>query len=454
MLYYLDEKENLKKADQLHIWHPFTQMKEWMESEPILIVEGKDCFIKDINGRWYLDGVSSIWVNLFGHRRKEIDDALKSQIDLIAHSTLLGLGNIPSIYLAQRLVRILPPGLTKIFYSDNGSTSVEVALKMVFQYWFHRGEHSRVKFVSLKNAYHGDTLGAVSVGGIDIFHSIYRPLLFNTLKAPSPYCYRCEFDLEYPGCGFLCLEKTEEIVKSNKHEIAGFIIEPLVQAAGGIIVSPDGYLRQIGEICKRYNIPLIADEVATGFGRTGKMFAVEHEGVIPDVICLSKGITGGYLPLGVTATTQEIFDAFLGRFEDLKTFFHGHSYTGNQLACSAGIAVLDIFEKDDILTRIKPKIKLFEDRLLKMKEIRHVGDVRFKGLIGGIELVRDKKTHEPYEYGEKMGWKVSYIAREKGVFIRPLGNVVVLWPPLSISLENLEMFLDIIESSIKIATED
>ncbi len=448
-----EEKDNLKRIDQSYIWHPFTQMKEWMESEPTIIVEGKDCFIKDINGRWYLDGVSSIWVNLFGHRRKEIDDAIKSQLDMIAHSTLLGLGNLPSILLAERLLKVLPVGLTKIFYSDNGSTSVEVAIKMVFQYWIHMEEKKRVKFVSLKNAYHGDTLGAVSVGGIDIFHSVFGPLLFQTIKVPSPYCYRCEFDLQYPHCGFMCLEKTEEVVKAHKDEIAGFIIEPLVQAAGGIIVSPTGYLKGVSDICRRYGIPLIVDEVATGFGRTGKMFAVEHEDVIPDVMCLSKGITGGYLPLAVTVTKEEIFNAFLGRFEDLKTFFHGHSYTGNQLACSAAIKVLEIFEKDDVLNQLKPKIEFFKEKLFKMKVLRHVGDVRTIGLIGGVELVRNKDTKEPYEYREKMGWKVSYIAREKGVFIRPLGNVVVLWPPLSISIENLEVFLDIIEDSIKTATE-
>ncbi len=453
MVQYFDEKDSLKRIDQTHVWHPFTQMKEWIESEPVIIVEGRDCFIKDINGRWYLDGVSSIWVNLFGHRRKEIDDAIRSQLDMIAHSTLLGLSNVPSIVLAQRLLRILPQGLTKIFYSDNGSTSVEVALKMVFQYWVHMGEKRRVKFVSLKNAYHGDTLGAVSVGGIDIFHGVFGPLLFDTIRVPSPYCYRCEFGLEYPQCGFLCLEKTEETIRLYKDEIAGFIIEPLVQAAGGIIVSPSGYLKGVSDICRRYGIPLIADEVATGFGRTGRMFAVEHEDVIPDVMCLSKGITGGYLPLAVTVTGEKIFNAYLGRFEDLKTFFHGHSYTGNQLACSAAIKVLEIFEKDDVLNQLKPKIEFFKNRLLRMKELRHVGDVRFTGLIGGIELVKNKDTKEPYEYREKMGWRVSYIARDKGVFIRPLGNVVVLWPPLSISLENLELFLDIIEESIKIATE-
>lgn len=458
----LEENRYLEDLDRQYIWHPFTQMKEWVRERPIIISEGRGCFIKDIYGRWYLDGVSSLWVNIHGHRRKEIDEAVKEQIERISHSTMLGLSNVPAIKLAERLVRIInssliPPGrghasLNKVFYSDNGSTAVEVALKMVFQYWVHRGMKGKERFLCLKNAYHGDTLGAVSVGGVDIFHKTFEPLLFKTFKAPSPYCYRCELSLSYPDCSLACLDEMERVLKEHSEEIAGLIIEPIVQAAGGMIVSPPGYLKGVRELCTRYNVLMIADEIATGFGRTGRMFACEHEDVVPDIICLSKGITGGYLPLAVTIATEDIYNAFLGEFGELKTFFHGHSYTGNPLACAAALACLDIFEKEKTLEKMKPKVELLETHLSEIAEIGHVGNVRNKGLIAGIELVRDKETKEPYPWEDKMGWKVAYYAREKGVIIRPLGNVVVIMPPLSISIENLEQLMRVIREAIEAVT--
>lgn len=452
----LDEKRQLEDSDRKYIWHPFTQMKEWIRERPIIITEGRDCFIKDIYGNWYLDGVSSLWVNIHGHRKKEIDDAINEQLQLIAHSTLLGLANAPSIRLAERLVRLLESSrlssLNKVFYSDNGSTATEVALKMAFQYWIHKGIKGKEKFLSIKNAYHGDTIGAVSAGGIDIFHKIFEPLLFKTFKAPSPYCYRCELGLIYPECSLACVDEMEKIMKDHSGEIAALIIEPLVQAAGGMIVSPPGYLKKVRDICSSYNILLIADEVATGFGRTGKMFACEHEGVTPDIICLSKGITGGYMPLAVTVTTEEIYNAFLGEFSELKTFFHGHSYTGNPLACAAALACLNIFEREKTLEDLKPKIEILKDSLSELSKLEHVGNVRNKGLMAGIELVRDKETKEPYQWEEKMGWKVAYYAREKGVIIRPLGNIVVIMPPLSISRENLKRLMEIIKEAIVAVT--
>lgn len=452
----IEENRKLEDLDRKYIWHPFTQMKEWIRERPLIISEGRDCFVKDIYGNWYLDGVSSLWVNIHGHRRKEIDDAINEQLQRIAHSTLLGLANVPSIILAERLVGLLErsglSGMNKVFYSDNGSTSVEVALKMSFQYWVHKGIKGKDKFLSLNNAYHGDTIGAVSVGGIDIFHKTFEPLLFKTFKAPSPYCYRCELNLSYPDCALSCVDEMERIMQGHSHEIAAVIIEPIVQAAGGMIVSPPGYLRKVRELCSSYNILMIADEVATGFGRTGMMFACEHEEVTPDIICLSKGITGGYLPLAVTVVTEDIYNAFLGEFSELKTFFHGHSYTGNPLACAAALACLDIFEKEKTLERLKPKIELLEASLSEIATLEHVGNVRNKGLIAGIELVMDKKTREPYPWQEKMGWKVAYKAREKGVLIRPLGNVVVIMPPLSISLENLEQLMRTISEAITTVT--
>lgn len=455
-----EENEHLAESDKKYIWHPFTQMKGWLEEKPVIVSDGRDCFIKDIYGNWYLDGVSSLWVNIHGHRKKEIDDAIKEQLGSISHSTMLGLSSVPAIKLAERLVNILnpsivtrPSSLTKVFYSDNGSTSVEVALKMAFQYWMHKGTEGKTAFLSLNNAYHGDTIGAVSVGGIDIFHNIFGPLLFKAYKAPSPYCFRCELDKTYPDCRFGCLKKMEEILKDNSEKIAAVIIEPLVQAAGGMIIAPEGYLKWVRELCTKYNVLLIADEVATGFGRTGKMVACEHEGVVPDIMCLSKGITGGYLPLAATMTTDEIYNAFLGEFSDLKTFFHGHSYSGNPLACAAALACLDIFEKEGTLKSIKPKIEMLEFFLADISKLNHVGNVRNKGLMAGIELVKDKQTKEPYPWEDKMGWRVAHYARDNGVFIRPLGNVTVIMPPLAISTDNLEQMLRIIRDGIANVTE-
>ncbi len=452
---YLDKIKNLEEQDKKFIWHPFTQMKDWIEERPIIITDGRDCFVKDAYGKWYLDGVSSIWVSIHGHRRKEIDDAIKEQLDKIAHSTLLGLSNITSILLAEKLISLtdksfagLQPQLSKVFYSDNGSTAVEVALKMAFQYWIHKGVKGKHFFLSLKNAYHGDTIGAVSVGGIDIFHEVFKPLLFKTYKAPSPYCYRCDFGKTFLECSFACLKELENILEKHSDEIASVIIEPIVQAAGGMIVWPEGYLKGIRELCNKYNLLLIADEVATGFGRTGKMFACEYENVVPDIMCLSKGITNGYMPLAVTLSTDEIYNAFLGEFKELKTFFHGHSYTGNPLACAAAIVSIDLFEKEETLKNMQPKIALFEDKLREIADLPNVGNVRNKGLIAGIELVKDKTTKEPYPWEEKIGWKVAYKAREEGVLIRPLGNVIVIMPPLSISIENLNCLMDVIKGAI------
>ncbi|MBF0507220.1 MAG: adenosylmethionine--8-amino-7-oxononanoate transaminase [Nitrospirae bacterium] len=449
---YPDEIKHLQESDREYIWHPFTQMKGWLEEDQIIIAEGRDCFLKDVYGKWYLDGVSSLWVNIHGHRKKEIDDSIRDQLGKIAHSTLLGLGNVPSIRLAEKLSGIAPKALCKVFYSDNGSTAVEVALKMAYQYWVHKGESGRNSFLSLKYGYHGDTLGAVSVGGIDIFHAAFGPLLFKTYKAPAPYCYRCEFGKTGGSCGQECLHELENIMGKHAAGIAAVIIEPLVQAAGGMIVWPEGYLKGVRALCDRYNVLLIADEVATGFGRTGKMFACEHEAVVPDIMCISKGLTNGYLPLAVTLATKEIFNAFLGEFSELKTFFHGHSYTGNPLACAAALASIGIFEKEHTLQNMTDTIALLESELADVSELPHVGDVRNKGLMAGIELVRDKSSGEPYAWEEKVGWRVAYKAREEGVLIRPLGNVIVIMPPLSISVELLKRLMGVIKKSIAAAT--
>ncbi len=431
----------LIRQDKKFIWHPFTQMKDWLGSEPLIIEEAKGCYLKDTKGNWYLDGVSSLWVNVHGHRKKEIDLAVIGQLNKVAHSSLLGLGNIPSIELAEELMMIAPKGLSRVFYSDDGSTAVEVALKMAYQYWHLLGI-AKAKFIHLENSYHGDTIGAVSAGGIDLFHKAYKNLLFESFAVDSPYCYRCPKDKSYPLCSFECLDKLKEILKEHSDSIAALIVEPLVQAAAGMLVWPDGIYKEMARLCREYNVLLIADEVAVGMGRTGSMFASDTEKVTPDILCLAKGLTAGYLPLAVTLTTEKIFDAFLGEYKEIKTFFHGHTYTGNPLASSAAVANLRLFKKEKTLEKLQPKIQFLKEELEKFKALECVGDVRQKGFMAGIELVKDKKTREPYTRREGIGIKVCQKVREYGVILRPLGSVIVLMPPLAITKDELKHLLD------------
>ncbi len=442
--------EELEKWDKQYLWHPFTQMRDYCNEKPLIIEKGEGSFLIDIYGNRYLDGVSSLWLNLHGHRRREIDQAIIAQLEEISHSTLLGLSNAPAIKLAKKLVEITPAELTKVFYSDNGSTAVEVALKMAFQYWQQKSPPQKEKctFISLDFAYHGDTLGAVSVGGIDTFHQLYKPLLFPTHRAPSPYCYRCSLEKTHPECQLSCVTQLEEVMKKHHQEVAALIIEPLVQGAAGIIVSPPGYLKGVRELCSRYNILMIADEVAAGFGRTGTMFACEQEEVMPDLMCVAKGISGGYLPISATLATEEVYGAFLGEYSELKTFFHGHSYTGNPLACSASLASLKVFEKDRTLKQLEGKINFLKDNLKPFLDLPHVGDVRQKGFMVGIELVKEPTSKESYPLEEKMGIKVILEARKRGLIIRPLGDVIVIMPPLSISYEHLGQLMETVHDSI------
>ena len=446
-------QKRLEEADKRYIWHPFTQMRDYQEMEPVIIERGEGAYLVDIYGRRYLDGVSSLWVIVHGHHQEEIDRAIIEQVGRISHSTLLGLSNPPAIELAKRLVEITPAGLERVFYSDNGSTGCEVALKMALQYWHHRGQKGKTRFISFTNAYHGDTLGAVSVGGIDLFHETYRPLLFPVLRAEAPYCYRCPLGLAWPDCGIACLKSLERIFKDYHEEAAALIIEPLVQGAAGIITQPPGFLSRVRELCTRYGVLLIADEVAVGFGRTGRLFACDHEGVRPDLMVLAKGITGGCLPLAATLTTEEVYGAFLGEHHEFKTFFHGHTYTGNPLACAAALANLEVFEKDKTIERLAPKIGLLSRKLERFRDLPAVGDVRQQGFMVGIELVADKKTKTLFPPQEKTGIRVILEARKRGVIIRPLGDVIVIMPPLSITEGELEELLEVIYESIHMVTE-
>jgi len=439
----------LKDRDRSLVWHPFTQMKDYQELEPLIIEEGKGCFLKDIEGNWYLDGISSLWVNLHGHQKREIDEALISQVNKISHSTLLGLGNVPSVELAGKLLEITPQGLSKFFYSDNGSTAVEIALKIAFQYWQHKKEVKKNKFLTFYNAYHGDTIGSVSVGGIDLFYKTFAPLLFSSFRVKAPYCYRCHLNLTYPDCQISCLQELEDLLVKHHQEISALILEPIVQGAAGMIIQPEGFLKRVRELTKKYQVLMIADEVATGFGRTGKMFACQWERVVPDIMCLAKSITAGYLPLAVTITTEEVYHAFLGEYEEKKTFFHGHTYTGNPLACACGLANLEIFEKEKILIKLENKIKFLNQELKYFLNLEHVGEVRQKGFMVGIELVKNKELKIPYHFEEKIGLKVTQAIRKKRVILRPLGETIVLMPPLSISKDELKFLLEVTYDGIK-----
>ncbi len=455
----LPSSRRLAEWDHTYLWHPFTQMQEWVTEPPLIIQRGRGPYVVDTEGRRYLDGVSSLWVNVHGHRHPALDRALREQLRQIAHSTLLGLSNPPAICLARELVRIAPKGLTRVFFSDDGSTAVEVALKMAVQYWQQRapqprrGASRKRAFVHLQLSYHGDTVGAMSVGGIDLFHKRFRPLLFPSLAVEPPYCYRCPLGLSYPACAMACLDPVEDLLKRRHREIAGLVIEPLMQAAAGMITAPPGYLSRIRELCTKYEVLLIADEVATGFGRTGRMFACDHEQVTPDLMALSKGLTGGYLPLGATLATEEMYRAFLGRYEDWKTFFHGHSYTGNPLGCAVALASLEVFRRERTLGRVRRGVAALRRFLRPVARLPHVGQVRQCGYMIGIELVEDRKTRKPYAPSARVGHRVSLEARRRRLLTRPLGNVVVLMPPLITSVTELKRMVQILREAIQTVTE-
>ena len=419
---------DLVSADRAYVWHPFTQQRGWCEEDPVVIERGEGTDLVDVEGRRYIDGVSSLWCNVHGHGHPRIDAAVRAQLDRIAHSTMLGLTHRPAIELAERLVEIAPPGLTRVFYSDSGSTATEIALKMAFQYWQQRDEPARTKFITLRDAYHGDTIGSVSAGGIDLFHSTYRPLLFDTLKAA-------------PGH----LGDMERLLVENEGRVAAVILEPLVQGAAGMLMHRRGYLRGVRALCDRHGVLMIVDEVATGFGRTGRMFACEQEGVMPDLLCLAKGITGGYMPLAATLATERVYEAFLGRFEEFRTFFHGHTYTGNPLACAAALATLDVFEEERTIERLQPKIELLESLLAPLGSHHSVAEVRQCGFMVGIELVG-------FPVEARLGHQVTLEARRRGAIIRPLGDVVVLMPPLAISEADLRRLVSITSEAIDAAT--
>ncbi len=442
--------EELILKDLRHIWHPYTQMKDLEEEPPVLITHAEGVKLYDASGNFYYDTISSWWCNVHGHNHPRIKEAIKRQLDELEHVLLAGFTHKPAVLLAEKLVSITPENLVRVFYSDNGSTSVEAALKMSFQYWRNTGRSRKTKFVHPRDSYHGDTIGAMSVGGIELYREIFSPLLFPTFEIPSPYCYRCPAGKERGKCDIDCLKPLEELLRERSEEIAAFILEPLVQASGGMIIYPAEYVRRAAEICRRYEVHLILDEVATGFGRTGRMFACEIAEVKPDFLCLSKGITSGYLPFAATLTTEEIFRAFYADYAERKTFFHGHTYTGNPLGAAAALASLEVFEEERVLERAGELIPLFHKRLEEFGKLGIVGDVRCIGLIGALELVRDKSTKEPFPFEERAGWRVYRKGLRRNLILRPLGDVIYFFLPLCIKREELE---DIMERAFAVLSE-
>jgi len=431
------------ERDQAVLWHPFTRMSSWLEGHPVVIERAEGHDLIDTEGRRYLDGISSLWVNVVGHRRPEIDAAVRAQLDRVAHSTLLGLSSIPAIELAEQLLAVGYPELSRVFYSDNGSTAVEIALKMTFQYWQLRGEPRRTRFLALADAYHGDTLGSVSVGGIDLFHRIFHPLLFQAVRLPAPDVYRFGDGQSPDACRESCLSALDALLERHHLELAAVVIEPLVQGAAGMIVQPDGYLRGVVERCRRRGLLVIFDEVAVGFGRTGTWFAGMQESVAPDLLAVAKGLSGGYLPLAATLTTAEVFETFRTARSELATFFHGHSYSGNPLACAAGVATLEVLRRYRVIEQVPGKAAHLARRLAdRVAGLPHVGQIRQKGLLVGIELVQDRATRTPYPAEALIGARVCQRVRDLGVMLRPLGPVIVLVPPLTLTEAELDRLVD------------
>jgi adenosylmethionine-8-amino-7-oxononanoate transaminase len=438
--------EELLEKNRRFLWNPFTQMKQYLDSSPVVIERAEGVKLIDVDGREYYDGNSSLWLNVHGHNRAELNEAIAAQLERVAHSTLLGMASVPALELAERLVGLTPARLQKVFYSDSGATAVEIGLKVCFAYWRRVGRPEKSRFVAFTGAYHGDTIGAMSVGGIDLFHSEFGPLLSDCERVPYPHAYR------FPGteaeCAASCLAELEALLRERGGELACLVVEPLIQGASGMITMPRGFLAEVARLCREHEVLLLADEVATGFGRTGAMFACEHEGVEPDVMALGKGLTGGYLPVAATLTSDAIYDAFYGDWAELKALYHGHSFTGNQLGCAVALASLDLFERDRLVERVQESARLVERRLEEVATLPHVGDVRQCGLMAGIELVADRETKEPFDWRAATGLRVCGRARELGMITRPLGDVVTFLPPLATEPDDLEAMLAILHQAI------
>jgi adenosylmethionine-8-amino-7-oxononanoate aminotransferase len=449
-----DDYQTLKRLDHSYLWHPFTQMQDWLGEEPCIISGADGNFLIDVDGRKYLDGVSSLWCNVHGHGKKELDDAVRAQLERVSHSTFLGLSHVPGIQLAAKLIAIAPAGLRRVFYSDSGATAVEIALKMAVQYWQLKNEIQRTEIASLAESYHGDTVGSMSVGFSETFHRFHKSLLFPVLRITPPHVFRYYRRMSAADALSAAIAEADKKIAARNNHLAALVIEPLMQGAAGMWAQPVEYVQALQTICRRYGILFILDEVATGFGRTGRMFACEHANVAPDLLCLAKGISGGYLPLAATLASEDIFSAFLGEYREFKTFFHGHTYTGNPLGCAVAIANLEVFEREKTIESLPPRIAYLAARFEEFRCLGHVSDVRQWGYMVGIELVEDKQSRKSYAPENRIGYKVILEARKRNVMIRPLGDVIVLMPPLSITDRELTSLVDVVYESIVEVTGD
>lgn len=441
---------DLQKRDLNHVWHPCSQMKDYEDLPPIVIKKGKGIYLYDENDKEYIDAVSSWWVNLFGHSNERISKALADQAFQLEHVIFANFTHEPAVLLSEKLVQLTPYGLNKVFFADNGSSAIEVALKMSFQYHLQKNKPKKTRFLALTDAYHGETLGALSVGGVDLYNKVFRPLLLDTVRAQGPNCFRCKFNERSESCNVPCISYVEEKLKEHHQELSAIIIEPLIQAAAGMKMYPPGYLKQLKELCEKYDVHLIADEVAVGFGRTGTMFACEQAGISPDFMCLSKGLTGGYLPMSVVLTTDEVYDAFYDDYETMKAFLHSHSYTGNPLTCRVALEVLKIFEDEKVLDQIKEKGAYMRELAIRTFEGHpFVGEYRQTGMVGAIELVKDKETKEPFPSKDRVGYQIYKIALEKGLLLRPLGNILYFMPPYVITKDEINIMIEKTNEAIR-----
>lgn len=443
--------DNLRHWDRHHHWHAFTQMAEY---EPLIIERADGCRLIDIEGREYLDGAASMWCNVHGHTHSKINAAIRDQLDRIAHCTSLGMGNDTTARLAKRLADIAPGDLEHVFFSSDGSSAIEVALKMAFQYWRQctPPRPEKTKFIALDEAYHGDTIGSASVGGIPRFHALFKPLLFDVIHAPIPDPRRLPRGTSAQEATATFLAELEELLSVHHHELAALVIEPIVQFAAGMIMQPPGYLRGLRELTRRYDVLMIADEVAVGMGRTGTMFACQQEDVVPDFLCLGKGLSGGYLPIAATLTNDNIYSAFLGPFHEARTLHHGHTFSGNPLAAAAALASLDVFDEEQTLEQLPAKISRIADHLCKLAEHPHVATTRQRGMVGALELTPDKSTGRPYPPQERRGWQVCRETLRHGVWLRPLADVLYVAPPLSITLDEINRMMETLTAAIDSVT--
>ena len=445
---------DLMQRDLRVLWHPCTQMKDHETIDLVPIKSGRGVWLYDFNGKGYIDAVSSWWVNLFGHANPTINERVKAQLDQLEHVILAGFSHEPVVELSEALVRITPPGLDKCFFADNGSSAIEAALKMSFHYWLNTGNRQKTKFVTLDNAYHGETLAALAVSNVPLYKETYGPLLMESINVPSPDCYHRELGETWEAYSDRMFRPMEQVLRERHTEICAVMVEPLVQCAGGMRMHHPVYLKRLREACDRYNVHLIADEIAVGFGRTGTLFACEQANITPDYMCLSKGITGGYLPLSVVMTTQAVYDAFYDAYDSLKAFLHSHSYTGNALACAAALATIDIFEQEQVIESNQSKIKAMAGHAERFKDHPHVAEVRQTGMILAVEMIKNKKTKTPFPWQERRGFKVFRHALEQGVLLRPLGNVIYFMPPYVINSKEMQQMFDAAWSGIQVATQD